>query len=86
MFIIDPKAIQEEIKKTYEEMPEPPEFVPMEAITEKIKEMVRKQLAINPKTKFLFDSLYGTPADYNQILDFLGIPDYFVYLDASEAA
>lgn len=37
MFVIDSKAIQEEIKKSYEELPEPPETVPVEAIAEKIQ-------------------------------------------------
>lgn len=86
MTIIDSKAIQEEIKKSYEELPEPPETVPMEAIIDKIKEKIRKTLALNPRAKILFDSFLGTPADFNPILEFLGTPDYLCYLDASEAA
>lgn len=64
-YIIDPKAIHDDIKKSYEELPEPPENVPNDAITDKIKEIVKRQLALNPKTKFLFDSLHGTPNDYD---------------------
>lgn len=86
MFIIDSKAIHDDIKKSYEELPEPPESVPNEAITDKIKDTVKRQLALNPKTKFLFDSLHGTPNDFDQVLNFMGTPDYLVYLDASEAA
>ena len=41
MTIIDHKAIHDDIKKSYEELPEPPETVPMEAITEKIKEKIK---------------------------------------------
>ena len=86
MTIIDPKLIHDEIKKSYEELPEPPETVPGEAISDKIKEKIKKTLAANPRAKILFDSLHGNQADFDSILDFLGIPDYLVYLDASEAA
>jgi len=59
MTIIDPKLIHDEIKKSYEELPEPPETVPGEAISDKIKEKIKKTLAINPRAKILFDSLHG---------------------------
>lgn len=85
MTVIDHKAIHDEIKKTYEELPEPPETVPMEAITDKIKEKIKHQLAVNPKSRFLFDSLHGGVPEFNDVTDFLGIPDYLVYLDASDA-
>lgn len=38
MLLIDPKAINEEIKKSYEELPEPPESVPLSAVVDKIKD------------------------------------------------
>lgn len=44
MTIIDSKLIHDEIKKSYEELPEPPENVPTDAIIEKIKERITKTL------------------------------------------
>ena len=35
--VIDSKAIQEEIKKSYEELPDPPESVPVSAVIDVIK-------------------------------------------------
>ena len=58
----------------------------MEAITDKIKEKIKKTIAVNPSARILFDSLHGGPAEFNAVTDHLGIPDYLVYLDASEAA
>jgi len=83
-FVIDSKVIQEEIKKSYEDLPEPPEFVPTYAIVEKIIEKVNKQKAINPNTKFLFDSLPGTTYDeFSAVTDFMGVPDFVLNLLAS---
>lgn len=59
MTLIDHKAIHDDIKKTYEELPEPPEFVPIDAIIDKIKEKVHQVRATDPERKFIFDSLPG---------------------------
>lgn len=59
-FVLDSKVTLEEIKKQYEEMENPPEGdIPDGVVVDRLIEKVSKQVQINPKTKFLFDSLPG---------------------------
>ena len=78
-------VVTEEIKKSYDEMPEPPESVPLSAVIDKIKAKVNLVKQTNPGAKFLFDSLPGTThEDFSQVCDFMGVPDFVLNLLASE--
>ena len=79
--VVDYKQVVEDIKKSYEAM-EDTENVPDADVVSKIKETI----GANPDASFVLDGLPGTEAaTWDSLLDFLGIPDWSLKLEADEA-
>lgn len=79
--IINHNDALEACKKKHEEDEEPPESIPFDEIIEEVKSMI-KALTDSGTSKFVFDTLPGTePAQFDAIIDHMGIPDYIMVLD-----
>ena len=82
--IVDYNQAVEEWKKRHEGDEEPPENIPIGEILEQLLANLEKMMQTG--SKFVFDTFPGTdPEHFDEILDFLGIPDYVFYIDSDIA-
>jgi len=81
--LLDHNLALEECKKKHENDEEPPETIPIEEVLEELKNTIERMRSTS--NKFVFDTFPGTePQHFDQILDFMGTPDYVFIIDANE--
>lgn len=78
--VVDHNKALEECKKKHEADEEPPESIPQEEVFEELKNTITNLK--QQKVKFVFDTFPGTEGEhFDQLLDFMGTPDYVMVLD-----
>jgi adenylate kinase family enzyme len=82
--VVDHNQATEECKKRHENDEEPLETVPQGEVLEELKKIISDLKQQN--VKFVFDTFPGTDgAFFDELLDFMGTPDYVMVLDCDLA-